>query len=278
MWLYLMWMGSGLAAPTGKQVASRHPDRPVVIAHRGASADAPENTLSAYQEAIRQGSVAAETDVHLTSDQRVVVMHDKTLDRTTGGTGKVADTSLAAIAALDAGEWFSTEFAGEPVPTLQALVGAMRDKAVLCIEIKAAPRDGGERIAERIAEILDASGGRDQAIIFSFYPQQIAASKAAMPDVPALFLVRPKRGEVPYSTGTITMARSIGADLIGIDHRRTTREFVAQAQMAGFPVFVYTVDAPKRIEAMLRAGVDGIITNAPAATATTLTRLKEAER
>ena len=87
-----------------------------------------------------------------------------------------------------------------------------------------------------------------------------------MPEVPALFLVRPSKGPIPYPTGVLTMARSLGADLIGIDHRRTTPEFVAQAHSAGFAVFVYTVDSEAQIQAMVAAGVDGIITNAPAST------------
>ncbi len=266
MWLLMALMGSASAVPTAAEVARRHPDAPVVIAHRGASLVAPENTLTAYRQAMEQGAQVAETDVHLSQDGAVIVIHDKTLDRTTDGRGKVAEQNLGVLRTLDAGAWFGVAHVGEPLPTLAKLLALVRDKMVLCIEIKAKPDEGGERIAARIRDLLDASGGRDQAIIFSFYPRQIAAAKAAMPEVPALFLVEPRKGAVPYPTGVLTMARSLGADLIGLDQRRTTAAFVAQAQAAGFPVFVYTVDAPARIQAMVEAGVDGIITNAPAAT------------
>jgi glycerophosphoryl diester phosphodiesterase len=266
MWFLMVTIQTALAVPTAAQMVQRQDGPPIVIAHRGASKAAPENTLAAYVEAITQGAQIAETDVHLSKDGTVVVLHDKTLDRTTGGEGPVADVPLAQLRTLDAGSWFSKDFSGERIPTLSELLGAVRDRMVLCIEIKADPGRGGENIAVAIRDALDASGGRDQAIIFSFYPQQIAAAKSAMPEVPALFLVRPSKGPIPYPTGVLTMARSLGADLIGIDHRRTTPEFVAQAHSAGFAVFVYTVDSEAQIQAMVAAGVDGIITNAPAST------------
>jgi len=265
MWLLMLSLGAH-GSPTGDQVAQRHPDQPVLVAHRGASKAAPENTLAAYRAAIAQGAQVAETDVHLTKDGVVVVLHDKSLDRTTDGSGMIAQTPHAAVQGLDAGSWFDPSFSSERVPTLSELLALVRDKMVLCIEIKAKPKGGGQAIAGRIRDLLDASGGRDQAIIFSFYPQQIKAAKAAMPDVPALFLIVPGKGAIPYTTGALTMARSLGADMIGLDHRRTTPAFVTQAQGAGFPVFVYTVDTPPMIDAMLRAGVDGIITNRPADT------------
>lgn len=274
--LWMVWTAA--AAPSAADLARRHPKRPVVIAHRGASLDAPENTLAAYREAIRQGATAAETDVHLTNDGQVVVLHDRTLKRTTDGKGLVRKWTLADVQALDAGTWFGAQFSAERVPALSELLSVVRDQAVLCVEIKAAPERGGEHIASKIAGLLDASGGRDQAIIFSFYPQQVMASKAAMPDVPALFLVQPIDGPVPYTTGLLTMARSIGADMIGLDYRGTTPEFVAQAQSAGFPVFVYTVDAPADIDAMVKAGVDGIITNAPGRTSEILSEVTRASQ
>jgi glycerophosphoryl diester phosphodiesterase len=277
MWFLMSILGAH-AGPSARDVARPHPDQPVVIAHRGASKAAPENTLAAYAEAISQGATIAETDVHLTADGAVVVLHDKSLDRTTSGTGLVSEHTLAQVQALDAGSWFHPSFSTERVPTLQELLALVRNKMVLCIEIKAVPEDGGELIAGKIGQALDASGGRDQAIIFSFYPRQIAAAKTAMPDVPALFLAVPADGPTPYATDVLTMARSIGADMIGLNHHRTTATFVAEAHAAGFSVFVYTVDGPSKIDMALQAGVDGIITNQPAQTRTHLDSVRRSRQ
>ena len=94
-------------------------DQPLVIAHRGFSGVAPENTLAAFRKAIDVGADMFELDVLLSQDEHVVVIHDDTLERTTNGTGKVIDHTLAELQALDAGSWFSPEFAGEPIPTLE---------------------------------------------------------------------------------------------------------------------------------------------------------------
>lgn len=265
MW-FLMLTLSAHAGPSARDVAQSHPNQPVIIAHRGASKAAPENTLAAYTEAISQGATIAETDVHLTADGAVMVLHDKSLDRTTSGAGLISEHTLAQVRALDAGSWFDPSFSAERVPTLLELLKLVRDKMVLCIEIKAVPEGGGELIAGKIAEALDASGGRDQAIIFSFYPRQIAASKAAMPSVPALFLAVPPAGSAPYGTEVLTMARSIGADMVGLHHLRTTAAFVDEVHAAGFSVFVFTIDDPTNIDRAVQAGVDGIITNLPAKT------------
>ena len=91
---------------------------PAFFAHRGACAHAPENTLSAFELAAKQGAPAIEFDVKLTSDRQVIIIHDQTLDRTTNGSGEVAKHSLAALRELDAGSWLSADFRGEKIPTL----------------------------------------------------------------------------------------------------------------------------------------------------------------
>ena len=95
----------------------------LLVAHRGASAVAPENTMSAFRRAIEAGADAVELDVQATSDGQLVVIHDSTLDRTTDGTGAVFETDAATIAGADAGSWFSPDFAGERVPTLEEVLG-----------------------------------------------------------------------------------------------------------------------------------------------------------
>jgi len=243
------------------EVAAFHPERPIVIAHRGASHGAPENTLAAYQLAIEEGATVAETDVFLTLDGVVVAIHDETLDRTTDGSGPVVQATAADIAQLDAGSWFGAHNAGEPVPTLSGLLGAIGNDLILCIEIKT-----GVGIVDKIVGLLETHGVRDRVIIFSFDMEQIALAKALMPDVPALFLLDRPRRKGGFGDGPIEAARTLGVDMIGADLRGLTADFVSRAQAAGYPVFVYTVDAPRNVRAAAALGVDGIITNRPRAT------------
>jgi glycerophosphoryl diester phosphodiesterase len=251
-------------------VAGMHPKRPVVIAHRGASHAAPENTLAAYKLAAEEGASVAETDVQLTLDGGVIAMHDDTLDRTTDGTGTVGQLTSAQIAALDAGTWFGRTFAGEPVPTLDALLEAATGNFVLCIEIKA-----GQGIVPRIIEILDARKARDLVLIFSFDYEQVALAKALAPDIPALALFNRPGNRAGYGNGPIHVAKTLKADLIGVDFNGLTVDFVARAHAAHFPVFVYTVDAPEDVRAAAAMGVDGIITNQPRATQDVLNALPD---
>ena len=101
--------------------------KPWVIAHRGASGHAPENTMAAFERAVALGAGFIETDLHLTRDARFVAIHDPTLERTTNGTGLVKDLTLAEIRKLDAGHWFDREFMGQKVPTLEEIVGIRRE-------------------------------------------------------------------------------------------------------------------------------------------------------
>ena len=109
----------------------------IVLAHRGYSAKAPENTMAAFELALAVGADGIELDVHMTRDGEIVVIHDDTLDRTTNGKGPVSDQTMAELRELDAGSWFSPEFAGERIPTLKLVLELIKDKDVLLnIEIK----------------------------------------------------------------------------------------------------------------------------------------------
>src|SRR5512139_1857475 len=110
--------------------------QPIIFAHRGASAHAPENTLAAFELALAQQADAIELDVKLSADGRVIVIHDSTVDRTTDGHGKVKDMSLADLKALDAGSFFSSEFAGEKIPTLDEVFEAVGRRTFINIELK----------------------------------------------------------------------------------------------------------------------------------------------
>ncbi len=250
--------GSEADEMNAKAFATMHSERPIVIAHRGASHAAPENTLSSYRLAIEEGATIAETDVHLTKDGVVVVMHDTTVDRTTAGTGSIAEHTASELTSLEAGSWFDAEFDGEPVPTLKQLLTTVGQELIMCIEVKA-----GDGIVEEIANLVDELSLRHRVILFSFDHQQIAFAKALMPDVPALVLFKRPKRRVKWGGAPIRVARELGVDVIGLDRRSVSATFVRRAHDAGFPVFVYTVNSAIDIMSMMQMGVDGLITDRP---------------
>ena len=110
--------------------------RPLIMGHRGAMGHAPENTMASFRKAVELGVEAIELDVHLSSDGKLVVIHDETLDRTTDGQGPVVAKTLTELKALDAGSWYKPEFAGERIPTLEEVLDWARDRVPVVIEVK----------------------------------------------------------------------------------------------------------------------------------------------
>ena len=149
----------------------------MAIAHRGASAYAPENTLAAFGQALRLGCHAVEFDVRLSRDRVPVVIHDATVDRTTNGRGAVRNMSVAELQRLDAGAWFGPQFAGARVPTLDEALAAVAAPARCAIELKEVVEP-----AELIAA-LERSGTAERAVITSFEPGLVAPVRRACRDV-----------------------------------------------------------------------------------------------
>jgi glycerophosphoryl diester phosphodiesterase len=158
--------------------------RTLVVAHRGASAEGPENTLAAFRLALEQGAPAVECDVHLSADGFPVVIHDETVDRTTNGKGAVAALTRAALRRLDAGSWRGNRFAGEPIPTLEETLDLCAGRARLFIELKAG-RAQEERV--RLVDVtLEAVAGapRTEVAVISFDPEVVALVARRRPDLP----------------------------------------------------------------------------------------------
>src|SRR3989440_12125231 len=138
----------------------------LVIAHRGASGNAPENTLAAFREAVALGATFIETDLQLSRDARFVAIHDATVNRTTNGQGAVHDMTLADLRRLDAGSWFGSEFAGERIPTLEEILEFSKKKdVVFYLEIKTGSAWGGEHA---LIGALRDSGEITRAVVISF--------------------------------------------------------------------------------------------------------------
>ena len=155
---------------------------PIIVAHRGFSAEAPENTLVAFQRAVDVGATVAECDVRRTRDGHIVLLHDETLDRTTDGSGPVAERTFAEVRGLDAGSWKSSEYAGESVPTLGETLGATAGKLLLIVEIKA------EGITEAVLDILRDRPQDSEVAIVSFSYETCRESRHLAPEIPLAWL------------------------------------------------------------------------------------------
>ena len=234
----------------------RQGDKPHVIAHRGASGYAPENTLAAYQKALDLGIVAVETDVHQTQDGVIVTLHDDTLDRTTSGRGAVAERLWPMIQLLDAGSWYGSQFSSERVPSLEAYLSCLDGRAVPVIEIK-----GGVDVERRLAERFQGRPGG--AFFFSFDADKIAALKAECADCPCLYLVPWTEEVVPCDAKHVEAAVDMRMEAIGVDWQRVSPEVVALAHQRGLSVFVYTVNTEVALQHCLDCGVDAVISDVP---------------
>lgn len=244
------------------------PARPRVIAHRGASGHAPENTLAAFLLAAEMGADGIELDVHLTADGEVVVMHNDTVDATTDGRGPIRGMTLHELKALDAGRWYDARYAGERVPALAEVFQAIGRRLWINVEIKAErglafqDKQQGQLEAEVVRLIEDYEMSQ-QVLVSSFSASALRQVYRLCPDIPLGFLYsqlprlssRPllrliRAWVVPYNA----LHPAIG----WVDARRVT-----WARQMGLPLNVWTVNAADDMRSMRDLGVNGIITNYP---------------
>jgi len=233
--------------------------RTLVIAHRGASAQAPENTLAAFEKGVELGADAVEIDVHLTRDDRVVVMHDGTLDRTTSGTGLIYQRTLREIKRLDAGRWFDRGFTGERVPTLEEALDLLRTRAVALIEVKP------NGIARSVVDVVRQVKAVEHVVLQSFHPGTVRAIGELDPRIPtALLAVRPG-GARPRRRGRsmVKRAAKAGANALSVRYPGLDPRTVEEIHRRAMTLWVWTVDDEEDMRTMIEAGVDGIITNRP---------------
>lgn len=229
----------------------------LTIAHRGASAYAPENTLVSVRTAIEMRCDLAEVDVQRTRDGVLVLIHDTDLARTTGLRRSVADVSFADLLRLEAGSWFSPEYAGEPIPTLEQALDVLDGTGTgLLLEVKHPARHPG--IAADIARTLRARRGyveSGQCIVQSFDHTVMQDLARLMPDVPIGLIGHPPLRRLP--------ALATWATHVNPRHRRATAEYVDAVHAAGLSCLLWTVDHEPDLRRALSLGVDGVITNRP---------------
>ena len=231
----------------------------IIIAHRGASAHAPENTLAAFKLALDMGADGIELDAQLTSDDRVVVIHDDTVDRTTGVHGMVRQMTLAEIKALDAGSHFDSAYAGEPVPTLDEVFAAVGSRMLINVEIKNYT-SVMDALPDRLCELVVQYGMQDHVIFSSFHPLNLIRTKQRLPDVPVAILTEPgPAGRVLRGA----LGRLAAPKFIHPYYSDVTEASLAREHQRGRRVNAWTVDRPEDLRRLFGLGIDGIITDDP---------------
>lgn len=240
-------------------------DGPLIIAHRGWSAVAPENTMAAFERAVAAG-VGFELDVHLCGSGEVVVLHDESLERTTDGTGAIEATPLDRLQTLDAGAWFDARFAGERLPTLDAVLARFGGEVLIDIELKTT--DQKAELAQGVVDAVRRHGLVEQVMVSSFDPFLLGHVRRIEPAIARGQLVATfEKSDLAWHEkrvlGNLLLNGESQPDIIMPADDLLTPEWLAWLQARGYRVMVWTVDDPAAIERWVKAGVDGIISNTP---------------
>ena len=272
-------------------------DRIDVIAHRGASAYAPENTLAAFELAAEMDADWYELDCLLTKDNVVIVSHDGDLKRCTNGAGEIAAKTLAELKALDAGSWFGEKFAGEPMPTLAESLAMAKDRIGVYVEIKSAANDGAlmaqlwqtaeghdaldQDLAAAMMALVEADGSRNlalaraaiadiraagmthQVVIQSFSPVICLVARAEAPEIRTEYLGGYDPEKPDDWDRYLAWGMLIDVAGFNVSHGSINPERLAWFHDAGKTVAVWTVNEEADMQRYIDLGVDAIITNHP---------------
>lgn len=229
----------------------------VIFAHRGASGYCPENTMAAFREAVRLGATGIETDVQMTKDGHLVLIHDETLLRTAGVNRWVYSCTLEELRRLDAGAWYGEEFRGEKIPTLEELLNlAAQHDLILNLELKNSIVAYPE-LERRTAELVRIHRLTERVIVSSFNHDSLLTMKKEAPEIETAVL---------YTGGLaepVEYARRLGASALHPHHFLVRRELVEKAASAGIRCHPFTVNGEPELRRLIAAGVSGIITDYP---------------
>ncbi|MSP53485.1 MAG: glycerophosphodiester phosphodiesterase [Gammaproteobacteria bacterium] len=234
-------------------------DAPLIIAHRGANVDAPENTLIAIELAAQQGATWIEVDLHLTADRRIIVIHDETLNRTTNGKGRVLDQSLAQLQQLDAGSWFANEFVGEQLPTLEQLIKLLDQfKLNVNLEIKADAGMEGET-SEVTAKILQQHWpvNKSLPLISSFSTLALESMQHSAPHLPRGLLLE------KWETNSAALATKLDCVTVNLSRHYVDAGSIDSIKALNKKIMIYTVNEPTQARELFNMGVDAIFTDCP---------------
>ncbi len=252
------------ASVSGAPGAPGVPGGVEIIAHRGASFDAPENTLASLRLGWEQQADAGELDIRLSRDGHIVVVHDASTRRTTGIDKEVAEQTLEQLRALDAGAWKGGRWAGEKIPTLAEALSTIPENKRLFVEIKC-----GVQVLAPLQRAIIASGQQPRQIVLIGF--DLETMRAARPLLPALEMcwlashAQAANGRFPSARELVEKARAAHLDGLNLDHRfPIDAAFASVVKQAGLKLYAWTVDDPAQARSLLAAGVDGITTNRPA--------------
>jgi len=231
-----------------------------VIAHRGHSGVAPENTLAALQLTLQSGAPMVEIDIQRTADNALVVFHDDVLGRTTNGKGLIRKTSLEALRELDAGSWFDCRFAGERVPLVVEALELLANKVYINIELKPFDDEDSSTIDDvhRLVQLVQQFNIVTTVAFSSFDHRTLALAKHLDWRIPTVALQVP--GDVRPPLDVITQC---GANAWGCSVEELCADWANNARKHGIPFGVYTVNTKEDLSAMLHLGVNAVVTNYP---------------
>ena len=224
--------------------------KPLVIAHRGASAYRPENTHAAYALAVEQGADMIEVDLHSTRDGAVVIAHDAELARL-GGAGEIVVADVRTVRALDAG-------GGERIPVLEEMLDAFGATIPFNLELKRSTGGAYPGMAEQAWRAADGRGLGDRTLFSSFYDPDLAELRQCAPDARIALLLSRR-----FPGGALKRARALGAEALNPSLVLVDAELVRSAHGEGLAIYVYTVDEPDDMRRMFDLEVDGLFTNRP---------------
>jgi len=225
------------------------------IAHRGASYDAPENTVAAAKLAWEQGADAVEIDVYLAADNRIMVIHDKDTKRTTGGKNMVIkNTPSLVLRDLEVGSWKDPKFKGEKIPFIEEIMETVPEGKTLVVEVKCGPE-----IVPHMERVLHKHPKKSQIVFISFGWETITELKKAFPENKAYWLSGSKH-EVKKRMDEIIPA---GLDGINLNYAIIDEDLVKEAHERGFPVLAWTVNDPSEARRLIALGVTHITTDRP---------------
>ena len=237
---------------------------PLIIAHRGASYDAPENTIAAFKLAWKQGADAVEGDFRMTSDGMIVCFHDPHARFSDGTVRKISEVTRRDLKHIEYSA-ATGQRSGKSIPTIADVFGQINEDKHLFIEVKCGP----EIIPVLLEEIRSADISQDQVTIISFYPEVISKLKELSPGIRAHWLVKFQRNKLrltPNAHQILKILRQLNADGVGAQAcRKLTKSFVSTIKDAGFGFHVWTVDSPSLARKLAQLGVDSITTNKPQA-------------
>ncbi len=239
--------------------AARAGARPLVLGHRGASAEAPENTLAAFRLAVEQGADGVELDVWRCATGEVVVIHDEDARRTAGRALAVPETSWPALRGLDAGAWKGDRFRGERIPLLSEVLEALPG-VLVNVELKG--RAGDHRLAEAAAQVIRGAGAAERVIVSSFRVGLLAAFRRAAPEIARGFLFE---GDRMWRLRAPLSARFVRAQAVHPEARLVTPPRARRWSRRGLAVVAWTVDEPAEVERLVALGASALISNVPGA-------------